>query len=788
MKLLIFSSKRQIRAFYEGQKNKNCLIDRAISVDEFLENVCLQKGETASFYESLLLMQEAAVKVKRLESELGISPEFFAFLKNYDYIFSFFRELSLEKTDILALKNNDYYAAYNEHLEILDALLKNYKENLKRENLSDILNFDYEINLDFLADYKILEYDLQGFLSRFEWDLLNELCTNIKVILSFELSRFNHDYFKNLFPNLDLKIDHVYKIELNSKKILSKNERKNNKAKIKLQAFEQRAAQMAFVRDELSNFMRAGISPENIALITPDEGYCELLRLLDKDKVLNFASGLSAQNTAFYKKLSALFEAGKDEEFSFFEGENYFEKCENFDIKNSLLAYFELDFTEFKTIFNENCEFEFFENFIKNFAQNENEEFKKLISKELFGLKFLAQKRRFKFRELLELFFTQFKMLKLSDTRGGKLTAMGLLESRGLEFDGVIIIDFNDDLIPKRNINELFLNNEIRKKAGLISHERRENLQRHYYESLFKSAKKVSICYVQNEEKSKSRFLEELSFECFYQNEFSQNAYLKALRLDYENSKFNLAPLDPPKIKHNIFEKPLSFSRLDCFLNKKREYFYKYILNIKPPRLENSIKSKLGSFVHEFLESFYKENSKNFCDEKVLLKMLNEKAKSAELSLLEREILKLKLIEFAKNENKRFLEGAKIIELEKRIDEKDFKLLNGAKIKILGQIDRIDELDGKFLILDYKSGKINEKSYQLAFYKALLDLDDENSSAYFYDLKDAILKDANQKSLKELDEILDELYLKKDEEIEFESSSEAKKYCPYKLLYEKDLK
>lgn len=87
----------------------------------------------------------------------------------------------------------------------------------------------------------------------------------------------------------------------------------------------------------------------------------------------------------------------------------------------------------------------------------------------------------------------QLDQIKLSYVGGGKVTVMGLLESRGLSFDGVVILDFNEDFVPKRSINELFLNNEVRKKAGLISYERRENLQRLYYENLMKNAKNLAL-------------------------------------------------------------------------------------------------------------------------------------------------------------------------------------------------------------------------------------------------------------------------------------------------------
>ncbi|EAK2797672.1 hypothetical protein FC656_08870, partial [Campylobacter jejuni] len=113
-----------------------------------LDKVCLSNFHKASSYESLLLMQEACLKSKDLEKKLGISVEFFAFLKNNEYLFSFFKELSLEKKSIEDLKNNDYYATYNEHLEILDEVYKNYLALLEKNSFYDDLSLpkNYTLN------------------------------------------------------------------------------------------------------------------------------------------------------------------------------------------------------------------------------------------------------------------------------------------------------------------------------------------------------------------------------------------------------------------------------------------------------------------------------------------------------------------------------------------------------------------------------------------------------------------------------------------------------------------
>ncbi|EIR7050328.1 hypothetical protein LXG29_001877, partial [Campylobacter jejuni] len=377
-----------------------------------------------------------------------------------------------------------------------------------------------------------------------------------------------------------------YEINLSKQEILKEEIFKTKNSKMKLKSFELRALQCAFVMDEISHFVRKGLKPENIAVITPDESFCEFLRLFDKDNMLNFASGISIKESLFYQKFQALYESASSASFIYKNQEDYFEDTQMiFDYHNTLLHSLKLDFIEFKKYFDEKCDFEYFEKLLALFLENEKQELIYLIRKELYFIKDLLKNQSLTLKELIHLFFMQISQLSLSDVGGGKVTVMGLLESRGLCFDGVILVDFNEEFIPKRSVNELFLNNEVRKKAGLISYDRRENLQRFYYESLMKNALEVSICFVENEEKSKSRFLDELDFDFFYETHIHQKAYLNALKLDYEGIKPNLTPIKAPILKHNPFEFPLSFSRFNLLENQKRTYYYRYILNLAEPRV-----------------------------------------------------------------------------------------------------------------------------------------------------------------------------------------------------------
>ncbi|EGB1212983.1 hypothetical protein H6Z37_000536, partial [Campylobacter coli] len=672
--------------------------------------------------------------------------------------------------------------------EILDEVYTNYLLLLKQHNLYDDLSLaqEYKLNLDFLNEYEGIYYDLQGFLSKFEEDLLCEISKIKSTIISFKTSKFNLEYLLELdfLKDIHLELDMFYEVNLSQKKILKQEKLSNPNTLIKLKAFELRSLQCAFVMDEISNFVRAGIDPEKIAVITPDESFCELLKLFDKNNMLNFASGVSIKESLFYQKIKALYNGANSDAFIYKIDENYFEQEKMiFDYHNTLLHYLELQFEDFRTRFDQICDLQYFENLIHSFLKDESQELMNLVQKELCFIKDLLKNKSLKLKELMQLFFMQLDQIKLSYVGGGKVTVMGLLESRGLSFDGVVILDFNEDFVPKRSINELFLNNEVRKKAGLISYERRENLQRLYYENLIKNAKKLSISFVENEEQTRSRFLDELDFNFFEEKTTPSKAYLNALKLGYQGVRLNLNPIKAPVLKHDIFEKELSFSRLNLFLNQKRTYFYRYILELPEPRaLSDESKAKnQGNFIHKMLELYYKNYSKNNFNLKIFNDLLEQEYQKYSISELELEIFKLKFIQFAENEKEHFKLGYKVIEQE----EEHYKALNiqNHTIRLKGIIDRIDKLEDKHFIIDYKSGKVPSKSFQLAFYKALYD---ENAETKFYDLNQMQFVEEKAKSLDELKECLKDLLEQREEEIEFENDKDE--YCPYKIIYKKDFR
>lgn len=70
---------------------------------------------------------------------------------------------------------------------------------------------------------------------------------------------------------------------------------------------------------------------------------------------------------------------------------------------------------------------------------------------------------------------------------------MGVLETRLINFDAVIICDFNDEYIPKISTKDKFLSTKLKSLSELPTKFDRENLQKYYYKRLIDNSKYVFI-------------------------------------------------------------------------------------------------------------------------------------------------------------------------------------------------------------------------------------------------------------------------------------------------------
>ena len=93
------------------------------------------------------------------------------------------------------------------------------------------------------------------------------------------------------------------------------------------------------------------------------------------------------------------------------------------------------------------------------------------IKQVLLIIKNFLEKQKFKmeYKDLRDFYIDMLKnqSLSLVGDINSKVQIMGLLESRGVDFDNVIICSVNEGVLPKDNFNSTFLPFDVRKKFDL---------------------------------------------------------------------------------------------------------------------------------------------------------------------------------------------------------------------------------------------------------------------------------------------------------------------------------
>lgn len=769
---IVHSSARAIRSEQLNIENQTTFLPTYMTMNEFISKLCIVEDYALCDNDTRVLLLLEASDFKSF-SELKIQRNFFTFTKNSSYIFKFFEELSAEKFDINELDTHDIYAQYEEHIAILQELYKRYEKVCQNKKILDKIFLPklYKFNKNFVKRLKNITLHVDGHLTNFELELLQKSCEYANIKIVFNTTAFNLK-MQNKFLDLGIELqkNQSYVISLNDKKVLSQSEITQN-TNIKCESFSESILQIAFVKHKIYEFIQKGYKAENIAVILPDENMAKMLKLFDKESNLNFAMGESFALTQAYERLNAtcqLLDNKSKENISRLSrvgDETYMQLC-NIYHKSSSEANI----------------MEFLENFTQGISDKAHQ---KIFKEELFSFeKILPYMQNMPIKSLLNLFLQRLSSKSIDDVRGGEITVMGVLETRNVSFDAVIIVDFNDSFVPRKSDKDMFLNTQIRQMASLPTMNDRENLQKHYYNMLINASKEVAISYVNSSDKSASKFLKQLNINT--SNLYNELDYASLL---FDESKPNKKEETPIVLDYSFKTQNLSATKLKTFLTCKRKYYYKYIERINSHVIEKDMpqEHEIGSGVHLALKELYsKKNSYLDVQElkKDIDKELDKVCGESELDKYLIDIQKRKMQKFAEDEVKRFKAGYKVAYCEENLS-REFE-----GIKLVGQIDRIDIKDNKVTVLDYKTGSYTlynknnftqATDFQLEFYYLLAGEFGDIECCAFYDLKETKIVDECflEDKLNILKSIIKDLL--NLEQINFEKTDEDKHctHCEY---------
>ncbi|UPQ80312.1 PD-(D/E)XK nuclease family protein [Flavobacterium azooxidireducens] len=322
------------------------------------------------------------------------------------------------------------------------------------------------------------------------------------------------------------------------------------------------------------------------------------------------------------------------------------------------------------------------------------------------------------------------------------LQIMGVLESRVLDFDTVIITSMNEGVFPAGKSQNSFIPLDVKRELGLPTFKEKDAIYTYHFYHLLQRAKNIYLLYNTESEGidagEKSRFITQLEVEKQPNHTITHqiyNAYLPEKA--HQTMLVEKSDLVMQRLRE-MAENGFSPSTLTTYIRNPMQFYFQRILRISEVDEveENIAVNTLGTIIHGALEELYKphlniflsvlnvENMLQLANDEVL-KQFKLVYKEGEITkgknLLAFEVAKRNVFNFLQLE-KRLLEqndAVKVLFLEKNYEQ----ILNDERlpfpIKIKGNVDRIELRNGKLRIIDYKTGKVEQASLSISNWNGL---------------------------------------------------------------------
>lgn len=334
---------------------------------------------------------------------------------------------------------------------------------------------------------------------------------------------------------------------------------------------------------------------------------------------------------------------------------------------------------------------------------------------------------------------TYFRLLKrVTDTitipfRGEPLSGlqiMGVLETRALDFDRLIILSMNEGIFPLRKAANSFIPYNLRRGFGLPTYEHQDSVWAYHFYRLIYRANHVSLLYDTRSNGLQTGEVSRFVHQLHYHYEVPlQNKLLVYNVSSAKTPALQVKKTDEVMQRLNAFHKggnrAISASAVNTYLDCPLKFYFSVVEGIQEEEeVSETIESNVfGSILHKVMEELYMP----LCGKIVTADLL--KAIKKDTPVLTGAIARAFAEIFFMSDvvrpltGQNFLIGEMIRKYVEKILERDSKLTpfryieserkinrlftlsdNRTEIQLKGFIDRIDEVRDAIRIIDYKSG------------------------------------------------------------------------------------
>ena len=321
------------------------------------------------------------------------------------------------------------------------------------------------------------------------------------------------------------------------------------------------------------------------------------------------------------------------------------------------------------------------------------------------------------------------------------LQLMGMLETRVLDFENVIITSVNEGIIPSNNAQNSFIPFDVKLSFGLPTYKEKDAIFSYHFFRLLQRAKNIYLIYNTENDAfgngEKSRFISQL--EILRSDITYKSISQKVITEKRELQEIQKTPELLEKLKA-LAEKGISPSTIGKYLYNPIAFYKERVLGIREvDEVEETVAANtLGTIVHDTLEELYiphlgqflsvedissmKSKAKDLVEKYFIKHFRNGETKRGKNRLIF-EVANRYVERFLASENTLLKEGnqLKMIATEQSLEAEIEIEGVSFPVKIKGIVDRIDELNGVTRIIDYKTGMVKSSELKVADFLSIKD-------------------------------------------------------------------
>lgn len=316
------------------------------------------------------------------------------------------------------------------------------------------------------------------------------------------------------------------------------------------------------------------------------------------------------------------------------------------------------------------------------------------------------------------------------------LQIMGMLETRGLDFENLIICSFNEGIFPKRTFSTSFIPYNLRKAFELPTSENQDAIAAYNFYRLIQRAQRVFFLYDARTEAGQTGEMSRFAFQLQYH--YGVKINVKNLVYDIRFSeKKPIEITKTPDIQEKLQKfitgkedaKAFSASSLNNYIDCPLKFYFSQVERVEEPdEVEENIEANMfGTLLHKVMQDIYvpyegKLVSSNILDDvlknplhidKLIRTAFAEKyfkKKNTDIPLEGKYLIIGKVIEkyvrrlitFDKTKTPfTYIKSEEVVNSSLAIFDGKFS------VNLKGIIDRAEEKEGTIRLIDYKSGAGN---------------------------------------------------------------------------------